>query len=357
MTPDTPRSTVPEEYESSLPVHQDGTCNGLQHYAALGGDVGGANAVNLATIPDDDRPQDVYMAVVDRVNQMINAHAAGDVEGPGPWDYLRNFEDQEVLIASARRVAALGPVQRKTVKQTIMTSVYGVTLIGARDQVAKQLRAKKYSEDQLSDDELFETAGYLAACTFSCLESMFQQAHEIKTWLASSAYQVSQSGAPVTWITPVNLPVIQPYHKLSRSRVDSPLQSICLAVRHDVKMPPEPSKQRSAFPPNYVHSLDSTHMMYTANACNEDSVRFVSVHDSYWTHAATVDIMSAHCRQQFVRLHSQPLLPRLYEFFNTYYNGREYEGPSGKQIVQILPPPKRGDFDLNEVLAAKYFFS
>lgn len=28
----------PHAYESNLPTHQDGTCNGLQHYAALGGD-------------------------------------------------------------------------------------------------------------------------------------------------------------------------------------------------------------------------------------------------------------------------------------------------------------------------------
>ncbi|KIJ34927.1 hypothetical protein M422DRAFT_80735, partial [Sphaerobolus stellatus SS14] len=31
-------SPDPLKFESSLPVHQDGTCNGLQHYAALGGD-------------------------------------------------------------------------------------------------------------------------------------------------------------------------------------------------------------------------------------------------------------------------------------------------------------------------------
>lgn len=28
-------------------------------------------------------------------------------------------------------------------------------------------------------------------------------------------------------------------------------------------------RQRSAFPPNYIHSLDSTHMMMTASACKE----------------------------------------------------------------------------------------
>ena len=52
------RSEDPCAFLSSLPVHLDGTCNGLQHYAALGGDVTGARAVNLETMGDV--PQDVY---------------------------------------------------------------------------------------------------------------------------------------------------------------------------------------------------------------------------------------------------------------------------------------------------------
>lgn len=47
----------PHEFESSLPVHQDGSCNGLQHYAALARDEEGGRAVNL--LPSD-APQDVY---------------------------------------------------------------------------------------------------------------------------------------------------------------------------------------------------------------------------------------------------------------------------------------------------------
>ena len=39
-----------ENFHSSLPVHQDGSCNGLQHYAALGRDVEGAKLVNLVQV-------------------------------------------------------------------------------------------------------------------------------------------------------------------------------------------------------------------------------------------------------------------------------------------------------------------
>ena len=47
----------PTHHACRLPVHMDGSCNGLQHYAALGRDEAGGRAVNL--LPSD-APQDVY---------------------------------------------------------------------------------------------------------------------------------------------------------------------------------------------------------------------------------------------------------------------------------------------------------
>jgi DNA-directed RNA polymerase len=61
-------SPDPTRYESQLPVHQDGTCNGLQHYAALGGDHAGARQVNLEP---SDRPQDIYTGVAELVKGMV----------------------------------------------------------------------------------------------------------------------------------------------------------------------------------------------------------------------------------------------------------------------------------------------
>lgn len=68
---------MPEDYESDLAVHQDGTCNGLQHYAAIGGDVRGAEAVNLTP---GDKPADVYAHVARLVSAAIDADAAAGVE-------------------------------------------------------------------------------------------------------------------------------------------------------------------------------------------------------------------------------------------------------------------------------------
>lgn len=72
-----------------------------------------------------------------------------------------------------------------------------------------------------------------------------------------------------------------------------PPQSFTLATSDDdANAPVARKKQRSSFPPNYIHSLDGAHMMMTAMACREEGMSFAGVHDSYWTHACDVDRMN-----------------------------------------------------------------
>jgi DNA-directed RNA polymerase len=47
-------------------ANQDGSCNGLQHYAALGRDVLGGRSVNVLPSP---KPQDVYSEIAAIVEQ------------------------------------------------------------------------------------------------------------------------------------------------------------------------------------------------------------------------------------------------------------------------------------------------
>ena len=83
--------------------------------------------------------------------------------------------------------------------------------------------------------------------------------------------------------------------------------------------PVNKQKNTTAFPPNFVHSVDSTHMMLTALKCKEEDITFAAVHDSYWTHAADIPRMNAILRQQFVDLHGSPLISNLNENFLSRY--------------------------------------
>lgn len=79
-------------------------------------------------------------------------------------------------------------------------------------------------------------------------------------------------------------------------------------------------KQKNAFPPNFIHSLDSSHMMLTSLYCERAGITFVSVHDCFWTHPCSVPIMNQICREQFVALHSQPILEDLSQFLVRKYS-------------------------------------
>jgi DNA-directed RNA polymerase, mitochondrial len=104
----------PALYECSLPVHMDGSCNGLQHYAALGRDRHGGKAVNLCAT---DKPQDVYVGVMHEVKRRVAAEAARTLE----FDVSRveDLSKQQKKEISQNRAAKLvdGLIDRGVVKR------------------------------------------------------------------------------------------------------------------------------------------------------------------------------------------------------------------------------------------------
>ncbi|KRX25436.1 DNA-directed RNA polymerase, mitochondrial [Trichinella nelsoni] len=334
-----------ENFQSHFPVHQDGSCNGLQHYAALGRDREGAFQVNLC---QDDRPQDVYSGVA----QLVEKKRVEDAKN-----------GNEIAIQLD------GIVKRKVVKQTVMTTVYGVTQFGARQQISKQLKAL----DSLPDDVQFQASKYLMRKTFDSLGQMFAKAKRIQDWLAELSSLVAKDcQSAMSWRTPLQFPVVQPYYKPARvaaSVLGDYSDDVCRRAvynRCSSTGRPDSRKQRNGFPPNFIHSLDSSHMMLTSLYCQRDGLTYASVHDCYWTHASTVDAMAHILRQQFVRLHSEPVLKQLSEYLissfllDRYNNSCPDDKANEKRkylLERFQDVPAAGDFDIVEVLKSKYFFS
>lgn len=309
----------PTKYVSHIPVHQDGTCNGLQHYAALGGDIEGARQVNL--LPSD-RPQDVYKFVASLVQKRI---------------------DLDVLQGDQYAIFMQDKITRKVVKQTVMTNVYGVTFVGAVAQIEKQIE-HHFSNEQVSANLPGQVARYLALHVFASMRELFEGAHQIQDWLGVCARRISKSISidyeetpptgrskivknkkpdhlsSVIWTTPLGLPCVQPYRTIKKQVIATNLQDIVISDPFGAA-PVDARKQQTAFPPNFVHSLDATHMLMTSKACGNEGISFASVHDSYWTHASDIDKMNAHCRAQFIKLHEDNLVEKLRNEFEKRYKG------------------------------------
>lgn len=342
------RHPDPTQYPSRLPIHQDGSCNGLQHYAALGGDVQGAQQVNLEP---SDRPSDVYTGVAEWVKEKVARDAA---------------EGNEIAKILE------GKIKRKIVKQTVMTNVYGVTFIGAMRQVKRQL-VEHYPDLQ----PVNECAKYIARCIFSALGSIFSGAHSIQYWLGDCASRISTSLSPaqieelakevlegdpdvtsnkktqareynplkmfrstIIWTTPLGLPVVQPYRSVKTRRIHTSLQDLSIQDPTADGVVSK-RKQLQAFPPNFIHSLDATHMMLSAIECDRRGLTFSAVHDSFWTHACDVDVMNAVLRDCFIRMHSDDIIKRLASEFRVRYAGHLFlakvplQSRIGKAITKI----------------------
>ena len=342
----------PTTYVSHLPVQQDGTCNGLQHYAALGGDKWGAQQVNLEP---GDKPADVYSAVANLVKSSI----------------IKDAEEGNPMA-----IALKDKVTRKVVKQTVMTNVYGVTFVGARDQVCKQIDALYPKLGLENDTTNLNLSTYIAKQIFTALASMFRGAHDIQYWLGETAGRIcraltssqldqiaeefggsnggkrvaksrKKAGKPVgakgltqsfrstvVWTTPLRMPVVQPYRKGSLKEVRTCLQALHFPIT-DQTDPVNRRKQLQGFPPNFIHSLDASHMLLSAMQCYDQGLDFAAVHDSFWTHAADIDSMNSILREAFIQIHEEDVVGRLATEFKARHHGSLYmaEVPAKSEVA------------------------
>lgn len=311
------------EYPSRIPVHQDGSCNGLQHYAALGLDAAGAKVVNL--LPGN--RMDIYSVVLNLVKESVEEDAGSEVAQ-----------------------LALKVLSRKMVKQTVMTSVYGVTHYGAKEQVLNRIKELvKDANVQLKagnpitglDAETLKTveanksslAGFISTRILHSIDSLFPNAKLLQLWLttnclrvvtsfkkgSSSVLQKGQKGTKflqlhpyqsMMWTSMSGFPVVQLYRHFKSTSVKTTLQDISIIKPYkfttvDIR------RQLNGVAPNFIHSIDATHLLMTSIAATRNEILFASVHDSFWTHPSEVPKLSELIREEFVRLHNSDNIENL----------------------------------------------
>lgn len=117
-------------------------------------------------------------------------------------------------------------------------------------------------------------------------------------------------------------------------------------------------------------------MMLTTLNCRQRGVTFAAVHDCFWTHACDVETMNEICRDQFIKLHSEPIvenlgkvnlcpinklidnLQQLRDVFLSNEIATKMENETYAQFQKSLTPStKRGTLDIEQVRKSVYFFS
>lgn len=312
------------EYVCHLPVQMDGTCNGLQHFAAMCRDPAAAEMVNLAP---SDKPSDIYDAVAKLVYQRVEADLHEILNDP-------DTDDPEGHPAAEWHRTG---ITRKTVKRSTMTVPYGVTRVGMQDQFVTD----GWTEGMNNPGK---AARYLMQQTWDVLsQEVVASARTVMDWLKVVANTTGKKNLPISWVTPSGFRIKQEALRTKESSIYTVMQRVSLYPAEPGKI--SANRQQLCMPPNFVHSLDAAHMALTICECLDRGVTsFAMIHDSYGTHACDVDDMAAALRYRFVRMYQDDLLHGYWQ---------QWTEETG---IELPEPPGRGEFDLALVLESSYFF-
>lgn len=321
-------------YESYLPVQMDGSCNGLQNFSAcLRDEVGGA-AVNL--VPSD-KPADIYAKVAEKVTERLEKDA---------------LSEDDAIANLARMWLAFG-VNRKVCKRPVMTLAYGAKAFGFKQQVLEDtvLPAKFDSEGPSPFDGYeWEASNYMGSLIWDSVGTVVVAATSAMEWFQTAARLAAKSGLPVRWETPDGLTVLQAYAKLKTERIDITFGSIRAAWTVAVGETRDLDKQKQAnsISPNWVHSMDASHMRATIRKAFSEGVRsFSLIHDSYGTHAGNTDALAYYLREQFVEMYSEDVMAKFRDDLLTQL-------PPDTELPEL---PSKGTLDLALVMESEFFFA
>ena len=298
-------------FMSNLVVARDGSCNGLQHYSALLRDSVGAVATNLTI---NNKPEDIYQEVADECTRLLKLS-----DDPKAYAWLQ------------------AGVSRACAKKPVMTLPYGATQQSSKAYILEYVREYWHLFNVEDEDEQFVYATFLVPFLWEAIETIVVAARTAMRWLRQYA-----GDSYLQWITPVGFPVYQYYRKTPSKLITTQLLGgISLTITNgDFAGVPKVSSQRNSIAPNFIHSVDSTHMVMTI--LEVDLPAYAMIHDDYGTHAGNVHLLNKATRKAFYNLYTQhdPLA--------------DWAKQLG--VHEMFLPPK-GDYDIKDILKADYFFA
>lgn len=308
----------PSSYCTGVPVHQDATCSGLQHFAALLRDPVGAQYVNLTAFVGP--KQDIY----GRVGSLAMKAAERDSQSTDP-----------AVAEVAQWWLSIG-VSRNMAKKPVMTYVYGSTMIGTA-RFLEEVLLEEHPDLGLVP---FAKLQYMATLLMRGVASTVPAADAAMRWLREVAGD-NPNGKRMEWRTPTGFLVQHDYQAYNEERVRLRSCGVTAITVRDYTEGTRPVPMRNAISPNFIHSMDAAHLTRTVLTMQKLGLSVSAIHDSFGTHPCDVDAMGLVIRDEFIRLYSDPDI-----LINFLWD-----------VGGVGSAPMKGTFDLTEVRDSEYFFS
>jgi hypothetical protein len=369
----------PNNFISRLPIYLDATASGLQHLSVMTKDINLARYVNILKSTNNENPYDIYKIMAKKVSDVTN-----DISDFSTYSLLKKLDIID---------------NREFTKTPIMTTSYGVTLRGIKDQlidnifiktdekhryileknnfekvtnVYKLKDIKFLKEDFKEDFELFRLKGteiiYLAKIihntlydTYPSLKLFVKYLNDINELLNEISLEIG-----IVWNTPSGLNLEQKYletipeiktKNILGRRKSYTIQKTIPKIN---KM-----KQKRGTMPNLIHSMDAGNISLLVNIFikNNNNINLVTVHDCFLTDANNIDMIHFHVRLAFLRIYQDENF--IEDFHNNLINylknlGIKFNSNNTKIYLNdnnMLIIPKKPNFKNNLDLSYNLFNS
>jgi DNA-directed RNA polymerase len=255
-------------YVTRLPVPFDGRCNGIQHLAMMMRDEDAGRYVNLF----GDTPQDLYQLVTVRVTDRIHAEL-------DDWTrHTKRIKGKEFLLKPRAYYARywIDKIERKLIKRPVMTFGYSVTVDGMKEQIDEA-----YAELHELAEPTDAASYYLAGHIMEAAKEILKRPAAAMEFIRKLTEECADKNEILQWENSTGFPVANRHFASKVELVH--IESRGEYVRHVLADGYEPNVLKedamNAAPPNFVHSLDASHMIRVAIAVDRKGIPMFGVHD------------------------------------------------------------------------------
>lgn len=338
-------------YRSHCAVALDGSCSGIQHYSAMLRDEVGALATNVICRNPEKGKNDIYGEVAAATIELLKADIADAETG-----------QYATLVLSHKLI------NRDVVKRAVMTLPYGSRFRSASDYVTGKLLPKLAAIGITEREQKNAITKYVAKKVWDAIPQVVQAARVGMSYLQRLANLFATQELPITWQTPTGFYVQQSYYSVEGQRINiftggsiilkngipiwkngAERNLITFQSTDDRKI--NPTRQVSGIAPNFIHSLDASHLMFSVCAAHEAGIENYSlIHDSLGTHAGNTEKFAEIIRDCFFKLYTEhtPLQDITTHLISQLSEELKKKAPA---------MPTEGDLDLQEIKKAIYLFA
>jgi len=324
----------------------DGSCNGLQHMSALTLDKKGGKLVNVS---DEKNRYDIYQIIADEASKLIEEEymkakidisesdvpfTEEQIEVADPKDAkkmveynkkLREFELYPTVIGIMK-----GYKSRKIAKRPVMINPYGGSYSGYNHYVRESLEEfYPLVANSVSSNMITRSIN-------NAMKMNLSGGDLYKKWIGKVFGEIAvenNKNHDLYYFTPDGFRVIN-YLNKTETKEYKFTSLVGMRKRKKIKLQKivdelDVRKIQTAIKPNFIHSLDATHLRMTALEMEKNNNTQLSfIHDSFATNPNDISLLGRITREQFIKLydennHPADLLMQSIEnqcFVSTYEN-------------------------------------